>query len=150
VHCGKGFYAGFQPIEKYTFQTIQSRLLSLGAGMQRREFIRFIGGAAAGWPLAARAQLAGGSFAKIGVLWPGAALPASPRMESFRLALRQFGYVEGQNIAIELRHSEGGLRQLPELASELVRLKVDVIAAFGDLAPKVAQQATGTIPIVGS
>jgi putative ABC transport system substrate-binding protein len=116
--------------------------------MRRREFITLLGGAAAGWPFAASAQQAGGSFAKIGVLWPGAALPASPRMESFRLALRQFGYVEGQNIAIELRHAEGGLRQLPELAAELVRLKVDVITAFGDLAPKVAQQATGTIPIV--
>jgi putative ABC transport system substrate-binding protein len=69
-------------------------------------------------------------------------------MEAFREALRQLGYVEGRNVAIELRYAEGGLQQLPNLAAELVRLKVDVITAFGDLAPKVAQQATGTIPIV--
>ena len=115
--------------------------------MKRREFITLLGGAAAAWPLAARAQQ-GKGVPKIGVLWPGVAPPASPRMESFRLALRQFGYVEGQNVAIELRYAKGGVRQLPELAAELVRLKVNVITAFGDLAPKIAQQATRTIPIV--
>jgi putative ABC transport system substrate-binding protein len=116
--------------------------------MQRREFITLLGGATVGWPVLARAQQPTENVAKIGVLWPGAAPPASPRMESFRLALRQFGYVEGRNVAIELRYAEGGLGQLPEHAAELVRLKVNVIAAFGDLAPKIAQQATGTIPIV--
>jgi ABC-type uncharacterized transport system substrate-binding protein len=115
--------------------------------MQRREFITLLGGAAA-WPLTAHAQQQGESISKIGVLWPGPAPPASPRMESFRLALRQFGYVEGRNVTIELRYAKGGLRQLPELAAELVSLKVNVITAFGDLAPKIAQQATGTIPIV--
>jgi hypothetical protein len=74
--------------------------------------------------------------------------PVAPRMESFRLALRQFGYIEGQTVAIELRYAEKGVRQLPELAAELVSRKVDVITAFGDLAPQVAQQATGRIPIV--
>ena len=69
-------------------------------------------------------------------------------MESFRQALSQLGYVEGRNVVIELRYAERGVRQLPELAAELVRLKVNVIAAFGDLAPKIAQQATATIPIV--
>jgi putative tryptophan/tyrosine transport system substrate-binding protein len=116
--------------------------------MQRRDFITLVGGATVGWPLLARAQQQSESVPKIGVLWPGAVPPASPRMESFRLALRQFGYVEGRNVAIELRLAERGLGQLPELAAELVRLKVDVITAFGDLAPKIAQQATGTIPIV--
>jgi putative ABC transport system substrate-binding protein len=115
--------------------------------MRRREFITLIGGAAVAWSLAARAQQ-GKRVSKIGVLWPGAAPPASPRMESFRQALRQSGYVEGQNFAIELRYAKGGVQQLPELAAELVRLKVNVITAFGDLAPKIAQQATGTIPIV--
>jgi putative tryptophan/tyrosine transport system substrate-binding protein len=81
-------------------------------------------------------------------LFPGATPPASPRMESFRLALHQFGYIEGQTLVIELRYAEKGVRQLPDLAAELVRLKDDVITAFGDLAPKVAQEATGTIPIV--
>jgi putative tryptophan/tyrosine transport system substrate-binding protein len=115
--------------------------------MRRREFITLLGGAAAAWPLAARAQQAG-SIRKIGVLWPGASPPASPRMESFREALGRLGYVEGQNLAIELRYAEGGLQQLPDLAAELVRLKVDVIIAFGDLGPRIAQQATGVIPIV--
>jgi putative ABC transport system substrate-binding protein len=84
----------------------------------------------------------------IGVLWPGQTPPGSPRMESFTQALRQLGFVEGQNVAIELRYARGGLQQVPELAAELVRLKVDVLATFGDLTPKVAQQATETIPIV--
>ena len=87
--------------------------------MQRREFIGLLGGAAAGWPLAASAQQ---SIPTIGILWPGAEPPAPPRMESFRQqALRQLGFVEGQNIAIELRYARGGLQQLPELAAELIR-----------------------------
>jgi putative ABC transport system substrate-binding protein len=69
-------------------------------------------------------------------------------MEAFRQALRQLGFVEGQNVAIELRYARGGLQQLPELAAELVRMKVDVLTTFGDLTPRIAQQATKTIPIV--
>ena len=117
------------------------------SGMGRREFVALLGGAAATWPLAARAQQSGNS-ATIGLLWPGDAPPASPRMESFRQGLRALGFVDGQNVAIELRYAQRGPQQLPELAAELVRLKVDVIFASGDFAPKVAQQATETIPIV--
>jgi ABC-type uncharacterized transport system substrate-binding protein len=109
----------------------------------RREFIVGLGGALFVRPLAVRAQQAE-KIAKIGVLFPGGSPPAAPRMESFRNGLRQRGYVEGQNIAIELRYAERGLQQLPDLAAELVGLKVDVITTFGDLATKVAQQATGT------
>jgi putative ABC transport system substrate-binding protein len=69
-------------------------------------------------------------------------------MEAFRQGLREAGLVEGRDVIIELRYAQGGLQQLSELAAELVRLKVDVIHASGDLAPRVAQQATGTIPIV--
>jgi putative ABC transport system substrate-binding protein len=69
-------------------------------------------------------------------------------MESFRQGLRASGFVDGQNVAIELRYARRGTEQLPELAAELIRLKVDVIYAGGDLAARVAQQATGTIPIV--
>jgi putative ABC transport system substrate-binding protein len=119
----------------------------LEAEVRRREFITIAGGAALGWPLIAYAQQ-GGNIPKIGVLWPGAMPPVSPRMESFRLALRQFGYIDGQTVTIELRYAEKGVRQLAELAAELIHLKVDVITAFGDLAPQVAQQATRTIPIV--
>jgi len=116
-------------------------------GLRRRDFIALLGGAAAAWPLAAKAQQ-GESTPRIGLLWPGDAPPASPRMESFRQGLRALGFVDGQNVAIELRYAQRGPQQLPELAAELVRLKVDVIFASGDFAPKVAQEATETIPIV--
>jgi putative ABC transport system substrate-binding protein len=69
-------------------------------------------------------------------------------MESFRQGLRDLGFIDGQNVVIELRYAQGGLQELPELAADLVRLKVDIIQSFGDLAPRVAQQATATIPIV--
>jgi putative tryptophan/tyrosine transport system substrate-binding protein len=113
---------------------------------RRREFITLLGGAAA-WPLTVHAQQTG-SVLRIGVLWPGASAPAPPRMDAFRQGLRESGLVEGRDVVIELRYAQGGLQQLPELAAELVRLKVDVIEASGDLAPRVAQQATTTIPIV--
>jgi putative tryptophan/tyrosine transport system substrate-binding protein len=114
--------------------------------MRRRDFITLLGGAAS-WSLAARAQQAG-NVLKIGLLWPGASAPAPPRMDAFRQGLRESGLVEGRDVVIELRYAEGGLQRLPELAAELIRLKVDVFHASGDLAPRVAQQATATIPIV--
>ena len=115
--------------------------------MIRRDFITLLGGALAAWPLGARAQQAG-SVLRIGLLWPGASPPAPPRMDAFRQGLRDSGLVEGRDVVIELRYAQGGLQQLPELAAELVRLKVDVFQASGDLAPRVAQQATAAIPIV--
>lgn len=121
-------------------------MVSLGEAMRRREFIRLVGAGAAAWPLAARAQQA--ASAKIGVLWPGAGPPVSPRMESFREGLRRSGYVEGQNLTIELRYTQAGQEQLDDLAADLVRAKVDVIATFGDGPTKIAQAASGTIPIV--
>ena len=84
---------------------------------------------------------------RIGVLWPGAAPPPGGRMDWFRQGLREFGYVEGQNIGIDLRYAETAERLRP-LADELVQSKVSVIATFGDLAPTVAQRATSAIPIV--
>lgn len=115
--------------------------------MRRREFIGLIGttAGAAAWPSVGIAQQ---RLPTIGVLWPGAEPPAAPRMELFRQALRQLGFVEGQNLAIELRYARKGLQQLSELADELIALKVDVLTTFGDLSPKIAQQATTTIPIV--
>jgi putative ABC transport system substrate-binding protein len=114
----------------------------------RREFIALLGGAAAAWPLAARAQQPARSVPKIGILFAGTTPPAPPRMESFRRGLREQGFIEGHSVAVELRYAQKGLQQLPELAAELVQLKVDVILANGDFAPRVAQQATSTIPIV--
>ena len=113
--------------------------------MHRRDFITLLGAAAA-WPLAAQAQQP--AMSVIGVLWPGPTPPEPPRMESFRQALRQLGFIEGQNIAIELRYARGGLQQLPELAAELVGMNVNVLTTFGDLTPRIARQATGTIPIL--
>ena len=73
----------------------------------------------------------------------------SARSEAFRLALRELGYIEGQNIAIEYRYAEGKLDRLPELAAELVRLKVDIIVvAGGIMGIRAAKNATKTIPIV--
>ena len=112
--------------------------------MRRREFITLLGASA--WSLVARAQQA--STAKVGLLWPGAGPPVSPRMESFREGLRRSGYVEGQNVTIELRYAEPGQEQLAGQAADLVRANVDVIATFGDGGTKIAQEATSTIPIV--
>lgn len=84
---------------------------------------------------------------RIGVLWPGAAPPPGARMDWFRQGLREFGYTEGQNIAIDLRYAETAER-LRALAAELAQSRVSVIATFGDLAPTMAQQATSTTPIV--
>jgi len=113
--------------------------------MRRRDFIEGLAASAA-WPLAARAQQA--STAKVGLLWPGAGPPISPRMESFREGLRRSGYVEGQNVTIELRYAQAGHEQLAGHATDLVRANVDVIATFGDGPTKIAQGATSTIPIV--
>jgi putative ABC transport system substrate-binding protein len=97
-------------------------------------------------PLAATAQPAGKVW-RIGALF-GPIGPESPRAAPFRERLRELGYVEGQNIAIEWRSSGGSAERFPDLAAELVRLKVDVIVAGDNPAIAAAQQATSTIPIV--
>jgi putative ABC transport system substrate-binding protein len=87
--------------------------------------------------------------ARIGYLSTGDAATESSRAEPIRLALRDLGYIEGQNIAIEYRYAEGKLDRLPELAAELVRLKVDIIVVSGgDRTVRAAKNATKTIPIV--
>jgi putative tryptophan/tyrosine transport system substrate-binding protein len=118
---------------------------ALGEAMRRRAFITLLGGAV-GWPLVARAQRS--AMRQVGILWPAASPPAPPRMDWFTQALRQLGFIEGRDFAVELRYAQGGLQHIPKLAAELARMKVDVIAAFGDLAPKAIQQETKTIPIV--
>jgi putative tryptophan/tyrosine transport system substrate-binding protein len=112
--------------------------------LRRRDFITLAGGAAA-WPLVARAQQS--KMARIGALYIGLADAESFKME-LREGLRELGYVEGQNIAFEFRSAEGQLDRLPELASELVRLKVDVIVALYVPCALAAKQATRDIPIV--
>jgi putative tryptophan/tyrosine transport system substrate-binding protein len=112
--------------------------------MQRRDFISLLGGAAA-WPLAARAQQS--KVARIGALYIGLADSASFKKE-LQEGLRELGHVEGQNIAFEFRSAEGKLERLPELAAELVRLKVDVIVALYVPSALAVKQATREIPIV--
>lgn len=115
--------------------------------MRRREFIAGFGSALAASPISAYAQQTDG-IRKIGLLWPAATPPAPPRLEAFREGLRDGGFIEGQNVIVELRYAQRGPQQLTEFAAEFVRMKVDVIQANGDLAPRVAQQATTSIPIV--
>jgi putative ABC transport system substrate-binding protein len=86
---------------------------------------------------------------RIGVLISASTVATVPFIEAFRQGLRELGYVEGKNIAIERRFADGKLDRLPDLATELVRLKVDIIVAAGSiLAVRAAKQSTSTIPIV--
>ena len=114
--------------------------------MKRREFISLVGAAAA-WPLAARAQQVG-KMPQIGYLGVSSPSLEPHYVEAFRQKLRELGHVEGKNIAIEYRWAEGQDDRLPNLASELVRLKPDVIVTTGTPGAVAAMQATKTIPIV--
>src|SRR5262245_16489819 len=101
--------------------------------MKRREFITLLGGAAAAWPLAARAQQP--KVPTIGALVIGNADPEEFWRE-FRQGLRDLGYVEGQNVRFEFRSAEGQVERVPELAAELVHLKVDVMAGREPSSPR--------------
>src|SRR6516164_3859250 len=119
-------------------------------GVKRREVITLLGGAAA-WPLAARAQQPA-KIPQIGFLltgWPQSPDTLTP-IDAFRQGLRQLGYVENQNIAIEYRFAEGKIEHFSNLAVELVRLNVDLIVAGNTPAAIATRQATATIPIVGA
>jgi putative tryptophan/tyrosine transport system substrate-binding protein len=109
----------------------------------RRELLVFLGGAVAAWPLVARAQPA--KVYRLGIL-VNTRSPA--QWDELLRALRDLGYVEGQNLIIEWRYSEGQGERWPELAGELVGLKVDAIVVFTTPAALAAKQATSTIPII--
>jgi putative ABC transport system substrate-binding protein len=112
--------------------------------MRRREFITLLGGAVTLWPFAVPAQQAA-KIPTIGFLSGGS--PGSPFIDAFESGLRDLGWVKGKNIAIEYRYAEGKAELLPNLAADLVRMRVDLIVAPGPPA-RHARDATSTIPVV--
>ena len=114
--------------------------------MRRREFIKLLGGSAVAWPIAARAQQA--AMPVIGFVYSASEQPVTHRLRAFREALKDTGYVEGENAAIVYRFNESQTDRLPELVTDLIRRQVTVIAAMSTVAAVTAKTATTTIPIV--
>jgi ABC-type uncharacterized transport system substrate-binding protein len=115
--------------------------------MRRRDFITLLGGTAAAWPLAARAQQPG-KLSTIGFLGPNTRSAASEWVAALVQRLRELGWIEGRTIAIEYRWAEGRAERFAQIAAEFVRRKVDVIVTSGTQAVIAAKQATSIIPIV--
>jgi putative ABC transport system substrate-binding protein len=130
-----------------TTQPLSPLTMLLSRHTRRREFITLVGGAAAAWPLAARAQQAVPPL--VGFLHPGSFAMNRNVVAEFHQGLAEAGYVEGRNVAIEFRWANNRLGELPALAADLVGLRVAVIVAAGAvISPLAAKSATSTIPIV--
>ena len=122
------------------------RLLSLGSSMRRRELITFLGGAAATWPLTARAQQR--TMPVVGFVTGGSADASAQNAVDFRKGLNEAGFIEGQNVTVEYHWLGGQYDRLPALMTDLVRRQVAVIATGSVNAALAAKVATASIPIV--
>ncbi len=121
--------------------------------LKRREFITLLGGAAASWPLTARAQLPikrPDKTPRVGLLMPGPPAHSAAILDPFYRGLHELGYVDGQNLTMERRNADWKPDRLPALAAELVGLKVDIIVAWSTPAARAAKLATNSIPIVAA
>src|SRR5262245_24538980 len=113
----------------------------------RRDFITLLGGAAAAWPLAARAQQGGQTF-RIGLVETTSAELNATNLAAFRRGLQELGYAEGRNLVLEYRSADGDASRFPGLVSELIGLQAALIVARGTPAALAAKRATRTIPVV--
>jgi putative ABC transport system substrate-binding protein len=121
--------------------------------VKRREFITLLGAATAAWPLAARAQQPigrTGKMPRVGLLMPGPAAHSATILKPFYQGLHELGYIEDQNLALERRNADWKSDRLPELAAELVALKVDLIVAWSTPAARAAKQTTNKLPIIAA
>jgi len=148
VHCGNGFDIDFTPYQN-TLEPIQCCPLSLGGDMRRREFISLLGGAAAAWPLAARAQQAE-RMRRVGVLMniPSNDEEGQARITAFAQALQKLGWTEGGNVRTHTRWAGDDVDRYRRYAEELAALTPDVILASGSPSVEALLRVTRSVPIV--